>query len=231
MKKKSHQKLDILFWITILCTFLPTYLAKGIASVNDLIPDFTKHMWIYYLFTPISLLSMFLGIKYKKMGYSCTKNIISGVIITIILIFLGSFSFLFYDYESENYNQIITLGEKLQINFPESGKCTIQTENMVYENYHISSYGLAIFTSREVEQFEGEISNDPRWLKNIDENLETLKTGISLESGDYHLFYNEKLNTYNELPVARGVYKIYYLSYDVEQHILLITTYDITITT
>lgn len=53
--------------------------------------DYTKNMWVFWCWLPIPITSIVLGIKYKLMGYKCTKNIVVGAFIGSFLLVYGLF--------------------------------------------------------------------------------------------------------------------------------------------
>lgn len=74
--------------LTILCAII---LVGIVSSTNGL---FKENMWLFFLFTPIPISSIILGYIQKEKGRGCTKNIIVGFIITILLCIYGSFTFI-----------------------------------------------------------------------------------------------------------------------------------------
>ena len=59
--------------------------------------DMTQNMWLLYLVTPIPLASVAFSFVLKRKGRKYKKNLIAGVIMTVLLCIYGSFTFIFKD--------------------------------------------------------------------------------------------------------------------------------------
>ena len=72
---------------------------NALSRVNQ---GFTENMWLFFLFLPIPISSIIFSFYLKKNRYKYRKNLIVGIIMTILLCIYGSFSFIFPDsiYES-----------------------------------------------------------------------------------------------------------------------------------
>ncbi len=82
----------ILFAASLLSLFAAMTLVTNLPQGNNLS---TEDMWMFLLFTPIPISSIIFGIVMKSKGYKYKKNIIIGIIMTIILCMYGSFTFIF----------------------------------------------------------------------------------------------------------------------------------------
>ena len=74
----------LLFWLSIASLFIGVELANFLSQITNDLTE-CKYMWVLLLFLPIPIASVLLGIKYKKIGYSCKKNIIGGIIMIFFL--------------------------------------------------------------------------------------------------------------------------------------------------
>lgn len=54
-----------------------------------------ENMWLFFLLTPVSIASIVFGFILKSKGYKYKKNVITGIIITVLLCIYGSFTFIF----------------------------------------------------------------------------------------------------------------------------------------
>ena len=63
-----------------------------------------NHIWVFWCWLPIPVLSIILGFKYKNAGFKCTKNIVGGFIIGFLMLIYGSFC-LMPTFE-QDYNKI-----------------------------------------------------------------------------------------------------------------------------
>jgi len=80
----------VTFVITLLCLYGPQVVI--VLMKPGYMP---AQMWVCYLFLPIPMASIAVGYILKKKGYAYKKNVISGIIMTILLCIYGSFVFLF----------------------------------------------------------------------------------------------------------------------------------------
>jgi len=130
----------ILFIITILSLWGALYSCGliGVISKNTYGFNMVKYMWIFWLWLPIPILSIILGFKYKKQGLKCTKNIVAGFIIGVLLLVYGSFSFIFKDF-NDFTNSIFVI---------------TQDEHTDEINYYEINYK---FNTREINEFDSEV--------------------------------------------------------------------------
>ena len=56
---------------------------------------YPENMWTFFSVTPIPVSSIVFGFLAKKKGYECKKNIVGGMIMTVLLCIFGSFVFIF----------------------------------------------------------------------------------------------------------------------------------------
>ncbi len=82
----------ILFVLSLASIWIALILVSYISSKNLL---FLENMWIFFLLTPLPISSAVLGFVSKRKEYPYKKNIIAGVIMTVLLCIYGSFVFLF----------------------------------------------------------------------------------------------------------------------------------------
>lgn len=83
---------NLLFTTSLLSLFLALYWVMALSNANNL---FIENMWIFFLMIPIPLASAIFGFIMKFKGYKYKKNVIIGIIMTIIMLIYGSFTFIF----------------------------------------------------------------------------------------------------------------------------------------
>lgn len=81
-----------LFVASILSLWGALALTAAVSNANGM---FIKNMWLFFLFTPVTVASLVLGFVMKRKGYKYKKNIIAGIIMTLLLCLYGSFVFIF----------------------------------------------------------------------------------------------------------------------------------------
>lgn len=82
-----------LFTASLFSIFLALLLEGALSSVNQ---KFTENMWVFFLMTPIPIASTVTGFIMRKKGCrNYKKNIVAGIIMTVLLCIYGSFVFVF----------------------------------------------------------------------------------------------------------------------------------------
>ena len=66
-----------------------------VSAVSELNGRFTENMWLFFLLTPVPVSSAVFGFAVKSDGRRYTKNIVVGIVMTVLLCIYGSFAFLF----------------------------------------------------------------------------------------------------------------------------------------
>lgn len=176
-----------------------------------------SYAWSACFFLPISILSFILGIIYRRKGFRCTKNIVAGIIVTVLLYFMVySSSHNTYqiekDYqEASNYHPII--GEIL----PKEGRMF----QMIWPD-NSESIDFYFKNIEESEMFRNRIQNNEHWILARDVNTDlsylAINSCYSTKEPCYYSIYIKELETYNEVPTETGQYTIYSMLYDVDIH-------------
>lgn len=81
-----------LFVASILSLYGALALTAAASNANGM---FIENMWLFFLLTPVTVASTILGFVMKRKGYKYKKNIIVGIIMTVLLCLYGSFVFMF----------------------------------------------------------------------------------------------------------------------------------------
>lgn len=219
----------VLFIVTILSFFAAIYTTL---LIDEIYPrygsDFNKNMWIFWCFIPIPILSIILGFKYKKAGFKCKKNIVSGFIIAFLLLIYGSFC-LFPTFNVD-YEEINKYKDVIDAKLPNNGVLEIQNIENYYEedktNYTIIN---AYFEKENVDEFLESIKKSENWIlsNNLKSELKIFIPSHARSINDaYFSIYNKTTNQYNNLPEMSGKYEIYVMKYDESNKILEINKFN-----
>ncbi len=232
--KKIQLKLKILFILTILSIFFAIILfCFYIAPVIDKLPtDIMRYYcWVFLLWLPIPIISIVLGIKYKKRGFNCKKNIIAGWIVAILLAIVGISSIFV---EKKDYNNIYTYKNIVGVDIPQRGKLYEVNLTSEFKN-NITKY--ALFTNKtENQKFYQDIQTNKNWISNekiSDSMWHMLSSTFDLECKMlehvcYYSVYVKDLNQYNTSITEDGTYYIYAMIYDYSSWYLKIEEYQYT---
>ncbi len=219
--KNTKIIMNVLFILTLASIFFGL-ITNSILSYNKI--DFTSTSWVFWLWLPVPILSIFLGYKYKKNGLKVKKNIISGYIIGILLLIYGSF-WLMFPSSASSYNILYKYKNIISDNLPKKGD--LQIVDLNSSNSEISKYTLYVATYKkyDAKDFYNSVKKSDNWV--LDSELKSnLKIFIPVNiiqkssSKVYYSIYNKTLDEYNKLPVNSGDYQIFTMIYDSSKNIL-----------
>ena len=135
----SNKKINSILIIFFVLSIASIFMALGIVAIfvnTSLLPTFplsmVEYMWMFYLFIPIPLASIVLGVVFKRKGYKCKKNIIVGCIMTPLLFLYGCFWIKFYPSITHDTSYIVSLSNTISITIPSDSYVSIVTD---YNNY------------------------------------------------------------------------------------------------
>lgn len=212
----------IMFVLSILSIFI-SLITVAISVTSSPLPEFplsmAEHMWKFFLFTPLPLSSLVLGIIFIKRGYKCFKNIIAGIIMTFLLCIYGSFTSLFSDRISHDYSYIANISEKTKIDIPNAKYVSIAYD---YQP-NCALIAMVKFTESENSEFINEITQNTNWKSDtsyIPSNAVDLYTLTATSNYEYFIVYNTTSEKYNDF-----YGNIIYMAYDVDNFILYIAEY------
>lgn len=215
--KKKLEKiiLNILFISSLISIFgaLKSY-DYYCENVNKLIYSASKNLWIFWLWLPLPILSIIYGYK-KCNNKKSNRNIITGYIISILLLVIGCLSFT--ESFEVPYEKINQYKEYIGINMPENGKMEIINWTN-WNNKNIKEYKTIIvyFENDDINQVTKEIVNNINWIKRSDLPAslnEYVELDIYSNEEVYYTIYNQTIDKYNKIPEQEGLYKIYVIKY------------------
>jgi len=212
---------------SILSIFFAMFLITDVPADNGS----SFNTWMFYLFTPIPIASIVLGFILKSKGYKYKKNVIVGIIMTVLLCLYGSFYFVFEGFYDHSDEPIIRAEQFLDIDIPEYEKInTIDMTDGTQSNSKEHTYYKSdvYFDENYIESFESQIANDDRWLSSIPSKLIGIASEFGfLTSSDFSLIYNVDSKEYNTLPEDSGKYHFISIFYHKERNQMEIIEYDI----
>lgn len=207
----------------------------------------TDNAWMFFLFLPIPLASLILGIVYKCKGLKTTKNIVAGVIFTILLCAYGAFTPIFSGFYSHDPAYIDRIAQEVQFTLPDRGKIT--TENFMPES-RVSTVqkaplntgdrsvnvaaecGLSsrveLTDAKQITDFEKSVRGSQLWTTSISTSLSGIVPLLySAQAGDFsnYMVYNATLGSYNTVPDTTQNCHYIFIAYSREKHQMLIGEY------
>lgn len=228
--KKIKISLIILFIVTIASLWIGLFIAALLSQLfKGTTMFFGSYVWILYFCLPIPILSIIFGIFYKYRGMKCTKNIVGGILMTILLMFFGSFAF---DFNFEvDYDEIVELKEIIGVsNIPTKGTYSKINWDRSYFLNHITHY-IVFSDIEENKKFNDDIIDNSNWVKTnnlTSEMVQILPSSLKCEPQHkcYYAIYIEELKQYNTYPTVSQLYHIYAMQFDYNSSTLLIEEYN-----
>lgn len=188
-------------------------------------------MWIYYLFTPIPIASFCAGLVFRKKGYPYKKNLIVGIIVTLLLCVYGSFPLIFGDLFTESKAPLVRAEQYLETSFPATTSIStsgalesplLDDMGYVYRTCDVS------FDEAAAQAFERNLPNDERWLGVMPNDLLGITPSeYALPGFDYILIYNSDSREWNMQPAESGTYHFTCIYYRLQEHQMRIVEYSI----
>ncbi len=222
--KKEKVIANILFWMTLISPMFSFALASIIGEANIFsVAGIIRYSWIMWLFIPIGILSILIGIKLKKSKQKYKKNYIIAFICLPLIIIFGSYRFIFSNV-SYDVNKVNIIENETKLELPEQVKiATIQ-----FDSYNISY--LKIVNEESKEKFEYELETNQLWEKQLSSRIKNLlpfDIQYEVETFDYFVFYNITSDEYNIYPFD-GEYECIFITFDCElQRLIILDDYKI----
>lgn len=228
MENERRKKLgNILFILTLFSPLMAFALATTIGEVEIFgSAGMIKYLWVMWLFIPVGILSILIGLRLKNNFQRYKKNIIIGAICVPIIAIFGSYSFIFASNFSYDATIVKSIGERTKLDLPDEVK--VGTEN--WGDYYISYAKITNAESKKV--FDQEIANSLLWQGKLSPKIKMiLPSAIQYEvlQFDYFVFYNATNGEYNMFP-SDGKYECIFIAYDVSlARLMILSDYKIEI--
>ena len=223
---KVNKLLNIIFFVTIISLFasfiLVYILLKYVFHYHG--NGDTRYMWIYLCFLPIPIISIILGLIYKNKGYNCSRNIIIGIIVSIILLMYGGIPTL-VSTDLPDYSEIDSYKEFIDAKLPSNGELDIIEVGSSADDKNEYVIVDVYYDLEDVTELEKSIKDNNNWFlsEDIKQELKVFVTPqIHSSKNAYYSIYNKTTNEYNTLPSKSGDYDIYFMKYDLKEKHLAI---------
>lgn len=201
------------------------------ALVSPTGKEMFDNMWVYYLFTPIPIASFCAGLIFRKKGYPYKKNLIAGIIVTLLLCVYGSYPFIFGEQFTESTALLVRAEQYLGTDFPaETSISTSGDLETPLSNDMGYVYGTCdlIFDIEAAQPFEQSLPNDDRWRDTLPNDLLGITPSEhALPGFDYILIYNSDSREWNTQPAETGTYHFTCIYYRLPEHQMRIVEYSI----
>ena len=188
-----------------------------------------RYSWIMWLFVPVGILSILIGIKLKKNNQKYKKNLIIAFVCVPLLLIFGSYRFLFNDTVSyDDIDTIYAVEETINLNLPNEIKVATTKFDSPTESYN--EIRAKIINNESKVNFEQEIETNPLWQNELGTKIKSLWPTMpqyEVEFYDYFIFYNITTGEYNTYPTD-GIYECVLIAYDCDlQGLIIVDNYTI----
>ena len=226
--------LNMLFWLSIGSIFIVSFLLDFFYEIVDDVTNYKCEGPIFLIVSIIPLTSIIMGVRYRKRGYSCKKNIIGGSIMFFILIMFSLIGFTTYygvkDKYSTDYLYVDNLEEVIKFEIPDDGDVvTDKTFNYDFGDYTIISIATVNFNDdKEILEFNDSIKNSEIWVGNNSSYMKMLEPSHFVNDDKdnmYYMVYMRDVGLYNRAPNVTGNYHTYYLEYDMVESKMVVYEY------
>lgn len=230
IEKEKPTILKTLYYLTIVTLislpFILVFIYQSSVAILAI-----KNNWIYFLLLPIPFLCFVFGTIYNKRGIKCTKNIVLGIIVSLVIICLGSPSIEFNSQAKKDYKDSLVFEDILDLKLPPNGTYyKITWEKSKFEN-HISNYML--YDKKTFLELDDNFKLDEKWLGK--QELDSLFKGYisdiliceSQPNSCRYSVYIKDTNMYNEMPTDEGIYHVYAMMIDTNKHYIQVEEYKI----
>ena len=195
---------------------------------------YTDNMWVFFLFTPIPIASLIFGLWLKKKSKKFKKNVVVGIVMTVLLCLYGSFTFIFAGIYTHDDAPLLRIEETLAIDVPDYLQITTQDwtkGTQTTRRGYIYSTSDVYFDENAVKSFEAEMQNDYRWISAIPSDLVGVTSFFCDYDGyDYYVVYNVSTGEFNKLPDESGRYEFINVLYNSKNKTMKIVEYEIAYT-
>ena len=173
----------VIFIASILSIFI-AMLICGVCMNSSPIPEhpmaMAEYLWVMYLFIPIPATSAVLGFVFLTKKYKCKKNIIAGIIMTVLLAIYGSFAPLMAGNVKHDFLFVNEIESNVPISLPDSGYV---------------SYTLTESDGRLADAMV-KFDNEQELLENFERDNWLTEVSL-LPTGIIPLYYAETTKTYD----------------------------------
>jgi len=184
--------------------------------------DFIAKMWGMYLALPLTLACLGLGITGKKRGYKCKKNIIAGIIFSVLLLIYGSFPLFLQETYSRDYTLVSRVSQTINFALPKEGEIFTQLD----VGGSKTDSKVKFTSSAEIEAFVSGMSDSGLFTTSLATKNKALLPFMHTHAKyDYYMIYCLETGQHNEMPFADGEYNFIFLGYDAKTKVLSIVEY------
>ncbi len=223
--KKLNFLGTLLFWLTILSFPISLILCIEIGEVEVFsTAGIVRYSWIMWLFIPIGIISLLIGIKLKHNNQKYRKNYIVAFVVVSALLIFGSYRFVFFNF---SYDDDILRDIEKTANVELPNKTKVASVELFYTTSYVK-----LTDDNEKTAFENQLYSSDLWQNNLASEIKyALPTDIPIDTSDfdYFLFYCVSTGQYNEYPQDKEC-ECVFMAYDCDyQKLVILSNYVISL--
>ena len=227
---QNEKGLSILFWFLFGASILSLYGAFFTQTVlSEGLPARVSYTtaWVAWLWLLFPILSLVLGILYSRYRF-CSKNIVIGVLCSLILIVTGC-SFFLAPKPSHSFSEIKPYQDILQVDLPKDAiYYHDDTVDLCQDSVVDISILYVAYPDDAGEKLAQNIKNSKYWISSYESeklyDIMPYSTQSEYED-DYYLIFNKNSKQYNSLPDDDGKQHFIVMKYDSVYYRLYIYQY------
>ncbi|MGD9909889.1 MAG: helix-turn-helix domain-containing protein [Candidatus Izemoplasmatales bacterium] len=188
-------------------------------------------IWILLLFLPIPIVTLILS---RKTNVAKSRNTISSLIVLFMLLSVGCINLAFHNRIYVNNDYLFQVEETLHYDFPSSMMVvSTNTHYSFYTNVSVILESDILFTKgAELSDFDDFVLNNYESKESIQSLYDAILPYpiVSESIYEYYALYNITNDHRNEIMLEAGTYQMMMIAYDIDQGVMKITVYNLTIT-
>ena len=188
-------------------------------------PGMLGYTWIMWLFIPIGIISIVLGICLKRRKGKCLFNLIAGGLAVFLLFTFGSFRFIFA--QTVSYDNSCFENVETKLNYQLSDE--VQVAAQLSDDY--TTVYAKINKDYAKHIVDKKVQTDTYWSHSLPTALKGVLPSVEQAMSSvyqYFIVYNETLREFNKTPQRSGTYKFVYVMYNIEKgEFLLLDNYSV----
>lgn len=225
------KKCNVVSWILFFGSLISIYFAMGaVIALSEFNGEFVENTWVFFLFLPITIGSVIFGLKARSKNCKTTKNIVVGIIMSMILFIYGMFCVFFSDVYDHDVAVIEKVESYVGIDIPEHNTITTQdwTQNTDGKPVGGMYYSSVVTFAGEVgDSFEKQLPESEQWASDLPTEFKGLfPAAYNSVTPDYYLLYNIDSGELNTVPSETGTYRFLFVFYSVDSNSMKIIEYD-----
>lgn len=186
-----------------------------------------RYSWIMWLFIPVPLVSVVMGILLHIKGKRRLSLYIVPSIAACVLFLFGSYFFIYTVTGAFSFDTkvVAEIEQRVNVDLPDDVKVSTNIGNYYTET------NIKILDEDQKNSFIASMESGQSWMKKLPTSIKNslpMTVGVGLGVYEYFMFYNETTGEYNVAPTVNGEYNCIIMAFDMDTGRLYLA-YDFTV--